>query len=100
MRAVRRSATAAAHRDLEHSLRPNSGSAQYGNIGPRRRSTMSLTIGEVHTGLLMTAVAASVETATDLLAILPGGSVGIRRRPVRYCWSPEVLTGVDCLAPL
>jgi hypothetical protein len=61
---------------------------------------MSLTIGEVHTGLLMTSVAVSVETATDLLAILPGGSVGIRRRPVRYCWSPEVLTGVDCLAPL
>src|SRR5580658_7339917 len=61
---------------------------------------MSLTIGEVHTGLLMTSVAVSAEAATDLLTILPGGSVGSRRRPVRYSWSPEMLTGVDCLAPL
>lgn len=61
---------------------------------------MRLTIGEVHTGLLLTSTAVSAETATALLAILPGGSVRTRQRPVRFAWSPEVLTGVDCLAPV
>ena len=61
---------------------------------------MSLTIGEVHTGLLLTSAAVSTDAATALLAILPGGAVRTRQRPVRYAWSPEVLTGVDCLAPL
>jgi hypothetical protein len=59
-----------------------------------------LTIGEVHTGLLLTSAAVSADTARELLAIVPGGSVGTRQRPVRYAWSPEVLTGVDCSAPL
>jgi hypothetical protein len=59
-----------------------------------------LTIGEVHTGLLLTSTAVPAETAAALLAILPGGSVRTRQRPVRYAWSPEVLTGVDCLAPV
>jgi hypothetical protein len=31
---------------------------------------------------------------------VPGGSVRTRQRPIRYAWSPEVLTGVDCAAPL
>jgi hypothetical protein len=57
-------------------------------------------MGEVHTGLLMTSAAVSSETATELLAILPGSSVRARRRPVPCAWSPEVLTGVDCLAPV
>jgi len=61
---------------------------------------MSLTIGEVHTGLLMTSTAVPADTAAALLAILPGSSVRTRQRPVRYAWSSEVLTGVDCLAPL
>ena len=61
---------------------------------------MPLTIGEVHTSLLPTSAAVSADTAAELLAIVPGGSVGTRQRPVRYAWSPEVLTGVDCLAPL
>lgn len=61
---------------------------------------MALTIGEVHTGLLLTSTAVPTETAAALLAILPGGSVRIRQRPVRYAWSPEVLTGVDCFAPI
>jgi hypothetical protein len=60
---------------------------------------VALTIGEVHTGLLLTSTAVSTDTAARLLAILPGGSVRTRQRPVRYAWSPEVLTGVDCLAP-
>jgi hypothetical protein len=64
-----------------------------------RYQPMSLTIGEVHTGLLLTSAAVSAETAATLLAILPGGSVRSRQRPVRCAWSPEVLTGVDCLAP-
>jgi hypothetical protein len=59
-----------------------------------------LTIGEVHTGLLLTSAALSVDTVAELLAIVPGGSVRIRQRPIRYAWSPEVLTGVDCSAPL
>jgi len=40
------------------------------------------------------------DTAAELLAIVPGGSVRTRQRPVRYAWSPEALTGVDCVAPL
>jgi hypothetical protein len=59
-----------------------------------------LTIGEVHTGLLLTSAAVPADTAMELLAIMPGGSVRIRQRPIRYAWSPEVLTGVDCAAPL
>ena len=61
---------------------------------------MPLTIGEVHTGLLLTSTAVSADTAAELLAIVPGSSVRTRQRPVRYAWSPEVLTGVDCSAPL
>jgi hypothetical protein len=59
-----------------------------------------LTLGEVHTGLLLTSHAVSADTAADLLAVLPGSAVRARQRPVRHAWSPEVLTGVDCLAPL
>jgi hypothetical protein len=59
-----------------------------------------LTIGEVHTGLLLTSAAVPAETATALLAILPGGLVRSRQRPVRQAWSPELLTGVDCQAPI
>ncbi len=61
---------------------------------------MPLTIGEVHTGLLLTSTAVSTDTASELLAVVPGGSVRTRQRPIRYAWSPEVLTGVDCSAPL
>jgi hypothetical protein len=61
---------------------------------------VALTIGEVHTGLLLTSAAVSADTACELLAIVPGRSVRTRQRPVRYAWSPEVLTGVDCAAPL
>jgi hypothetical protein len=60
---------------------------------------VSLIIGEVHTGLLLTSTAVSADTASSLLAIQPGGSVRTRQRPVRYAWSPDILTGVDCLAP-
>jgi hypothetical protein len=42
----------------------------------------------------------STDTAAELLAIVPGESVRTRQRPIRYAWSPEVLTGVDCSAPL
>jgi hypothetical protein len=59
-----------------------------------------LTIGEVHTGLLLTSTAVPVDTAVELLAIMPGRSVRTRQRPIRYAWSPEALTGVDCAAPL
>jgi hypothetical protein len=59
-----------------------------------------LTIGEVHTGLLLTSSAVPVDTAVEMLAIVPGGPVRTRQRPIRYAWSPEFLTGVDCAAPL
>jgi hypothetical protein len=57
-----------------------------------------LTLGEVHTGLLLTSSAVTNDTASTLLAVVPGGAVRSRRRPVRYACSPDVLTGVDCPA--
>jgi hypothetical protein len=60
---------------------------------------VSLTIGEVHTGFLLTSAAVSDDTAAALLAIVPGRSVRTRQRPIRYACSPEALTGVDCFAP-
>ncbi len=77
-----------------------SGGAQYEVSSPRHRPTVPLTIGEVHTGLLLTSTAVPADTAATLLAVLPGGSVRTRQRPVRYAWSPEVLTGIDCIAPI
>src|SRR5260370_19185363 len=69
---------------------------------PKKRNHLAvpLTIGEVHTGLLLTSTAVSADAAAELLAIVPGGSVRTRQRPIRYALSPEVLTGVDCSAPL
>jgi hypothetical protein len=73
-----------------------------GHAVPKKRNhlTVLLTIGEVHTGLLLTSTAVPVDTAVELLGIVPGGSVRTRQRPIRYAWSPEALTGVDCTAPL
>jgi hypothetical protein len=73
-----------------------------GQVAPGKRDhlTVPLTIGEVQTGLLLTSAAVPVDTAVELLAIVPGGSVRTRQRPIRYAWSPQVLTGVDCSAPL
>lgn len=76
-----------------------SGGAHYRASSLWHRPAVPLTVGEVHTGLLLTSTAVPAETAAALLAILPGGSVRTRQRPVRYAWSPEVLTGVDCFAP-
>jgi hypothetical protein len=59
-----------------------------------------LTIGEVHTSLLLTSTAVPDGIAAELLAIAPGRSVRTRQRPIRHAWSPEVLTGVDCSALL
>lgn len=61
---------------------------------------MPLTIGEVHTSLLQTSAAVSDDAAVQLLAIVPGGGVRTRQRPIQYAWSPEAFTGVDCFAPL
>lgn len=61
---------------------------------------MPLTLGEVHTGLLLTSTAVSADRTTALLTILPGSIVRTRQRPVRYASSPETFTGVDCLAPM
>jgi hypothetical protein len=81
-------------------LRSYSGGAQHGASSLGNCQTVQLTIGEVHTGLLLTSTAVPADTATALLSVLPGSSVRTRERPVRYAWSPEVLTGVDCLAPV
>jgi hypothetical protein len=59
-----------------------------------------LTIGEVHTSLLQTSATVSADAAAQLLAIVPGGTVRTRQRPIPYAWSPESFTGVDCFAPL
>jgi hypothetical protein len=59
-----------------------------------------LTIGEVQTGLLLTSAAVPADTAAELLATVPGLPVRTRQRPIRYAWSPEQLTGVDCSALL
>ncbi|MGH3245986.1 MAG: SCO2521 family protein [Trebonia sp.] len=71
----------------------------YGN-GNGDGNIVPLTIGEVHTSLLLTSTAVSDDIAVELLAIAPGRSVRTRQRPIRYARSPEVLTGVDCSAPL
>jgi hypothetical protein len=70
-----------------------------GAFSPQHEPIMALTIGEVHTGLLLTSSALPTEAAAALLAIVPGDFVRSRQRPVRYAWSPDVLTGVDCQAP-
>lgn len=57
-------------------------------------------VGEVHTSLLQTSVALSPAMAEDLLGLLPGEPVRSKGRPVPIVWSPDVLTGVDCAAPL
>jgi hypothetical protein len=57
-------------------------------------------VGEVHTSLLQTSVALSPAMAADLLDLLPGEPVRSRSRPVGIAWSPDLLTGVDCAAPL
>jgi hypothetical protein len=61
---------------------------------------VALTIGEVHTGLLLTSTAVPADAAASLLGVLPGCSVRTRQRPVRFAWSSDGLTGVDCLAPI
>jgi len=52
----------------------------------RNHLTVPLTIGEVHTGLLLTSTAVSADTAVELLAIVPGLPVRTRQRPIRYAW--------------
>lgn len=57
-------------------------------------------VGEVHTSLLQTSTALSPEMVAELLTLLPGERVRSRSRPVRIAWSPDLLTGVDCAAPV
>src|SRR5260370_21213306 len=57
-------------------------------------------VGEVHTALLQTSMALSPEMVAELLMLVPGERVRSRSRPVRIAWSPDLLTGVDCAAPL
>jgi hypothetical protein len=57
-------------------------------------------VGEVHTSLLQTSTALSPEMVNELLTLLPGERVRFRSQPTRIAWSPDLLTGVDCAAPL
>jgi hypothetical protein len=59
-----------------------------------------LVVGEVHTSLLQTSAALSPSGVADLLALVPGEPVRSRSRPFEIAWSPDLLTGVDCAAPL
>jgi hypothetical protein len=77
-----------------------SGAASHAVPKKRNQFIVPLTIGEVHTGLLLTSTAVSADAAEELLAIVPGRSVRTRQRPIRFAWSPEVLAGVDCSLPL
>jgi hypothetical protein len=58
-----------------------------------------LTLGEVHTGLLLHSSAVSPEVASRLLDTQPGVRVYRCERPISYARSPVTLTGVDCLLP-
>lgn len=51
-----------------------------------------LAIGEVRRGLLLTSTAVRVDTAAELLAIVPGGSVRIRQAGRRRPWSHYLST--------
>jgi len=70
------------------------------NWGHDNGFIVPLTVGEVHTSFLLTSTAMSDDIAVELLAMVPGRPVRTRQRPIRYAWSPEVLTGVDCSATL
>ncbi|MEO5876546.1 MAG: SCO2521 family protein [Streptosporangiaceae bacterium] len=59
----------------------------------------ALTIGVVKTGFLGHSTAVSPETASALLALVPGEQVRHAHRPRAYAVSPEPLTGVDCEMP-
>jgi hypothetical protein len=80
----------------------NWGNVHESDLRSQKRNylTVPLTIGEVHTSLLQTSAAVSADAAAALLAIVPGGTVRTRQRPIQYAWSPEAFTGVDCFAPL
>lgn len=55
-----------------------------------------LTVGEVHTTLLLRAGALGAQPAADALDLVPGGRVRRSERPNRYAVSAEQYTGVDC----
>jgi hypothetical protein len=59
----------------------------------------SVTVGEVHTGLLHHSTAVSGTKAAQLLDVVPGVRVARSDRPISHVTSPSVLTGVDCLLP-
>lgn len=58
-----------------------------------------LMAGEVRTALLLSRDALPAEAARQVLALVPGEPVRSRERPIRFAWSPDLLTGVDCQAP-
>ena len=59
----------------------------------------SVTVGEVHTGLLHHSTAVSAAKAAQLLDVVPGIRASRSDRPISHVTSPSVLTGVDCLVP-
>jgi hypothetical protein len=59
----------------------------------------SVTVGEVHTGLLRNSMAVSAGSVEQLLAVVLGEHVRRSDRPIPHVTSPSVLTGVDCQLP-
>lgn len=58
-----------------------------------------LTLGEVHTGLLLNSTSVPPERCSDILTLLLGEQTPRADRPVAYTASPRLLTGVDCHLP-
>jgi hypothetical protein len=63
------------------------------------RITTDVRIGEIHTGVLMSAAGLESHAAAELFAALSFQPVRTWERPIRHAAAPEVLTGVDCLLP-
>jgi hypothetical protein len=59
----------------------------------------SVTVGEVHTGLLHNSSAVSTSVAERLVDVVLGERVIRSERPISHVISPPVLTGVDCHLP-
>lgn len=58
-----------------------------------------LTLGEVHTGLLLNSSSVPADRCAEILTLLLGEQTPRADRPIGYTASPQLLTGVDCHLP-
>jgi hypothetical protein len=81
---------------------PN-GEASMGGAAVRARRAgriaTDVRLGEIHTGILMSAAGLESHAAAELFAALSFQPTLTWERPIRHAAAPEVLTGVDCLLP-